>query len=267
MPRIFSAPVAAKSVTAPYTTTPQDSVINVTGASGAITLYSAIGHSNKLQIKHTGTSLTQLYNFATVSGQTCNGLASGVYAMATNGETVTLIALNGNWVQLDHTTTTGWIDSGGLVLTSSGGGVSIGTTAVNKVRWRRFADTADIDVLVVRTGGGANGAGVYIFGVPANMQIDLTKVVGDTSGAVVTTNNPNNRTNVGFFNQFVPGSTVYVGGYAVVYNAAGVRCESNDQLAGSGSGCGTVQGGGQANIGQWGNFVLKYTVPIVGWQP
>lgn len=98
--------------------------IYASGASFTITLPSAIGVKGQgITIEHNGTSLSQVYTLNTTSSQTINGpggtVASGNYALYTNGEKVDLISDGANWRVKNHHTDTGPISLGGLTVSAS----------------------------------------------------------------------------------------------------------------------------------------------------
>lgn len=80
---------------------------NLSGNSFTITLPTAASISGQGFIfKHSGTSLTQVYTFNTTIAQTIGGVASGSYALYTNGETLYLVSDGSNWLVQQHQTDT-----------------------------------------------------------------------------------------------------------------------------------------------------------------
>lgn len=115
-----SGVLAYRSVTTTDTCTNADDVLSLSGASFTQTLFTAVGNTGKvITIKHSGTSLTQIYTLNTTSGQTIGGFASGDYVLYTNGETLKIISNGANWEILDHVTVTQTADAGALTITSS----------------------------------------------------------------------------------------------------------------------------------------------------
>lgn len=99
--------LAYRSVTTTDTATTSDNVLMLSGSSFTQTLYTAVGNTGRiLEIIHDGTSLTQVYTLATTGGQTIGGIASGSYALYTNGESLKLISDGSNWKILNHKTET-----------------------------------------------------------------------------------------------------------------------------------------------------------------
>lgn len=104
------------SQTTGYSAAINDYVI-CSSASFAVLLPTAVSQSGKsIAVQHNGTSLTQLYQITTTSGQTLNGpggtVTSGNYVLYTNGEVVTFMSDGANWQIRDHKTDTGWVSDG-----------------------------------------------------------------------------------------------------------------------------------------------------------
>jgi len=98
-----SANLTIRSVTTTDSPTNADDVLLCSGASFTITLFTAVGNTGKvLYIQHAGTSLTQVYTLNTTSGQTIGGVASGAYALYTNGEVLAIYSDGANWLILNH---------------------------------------------------------------------------------------------------------------------------------------------------------------------
>lgn len=112
---------AFRSVTGTDSCGISDSVLEFSGASFNETIgISAVGNAGKqFTFIHNGTSLTQVYTLLTTAGQTINGIASGSYALYTNGESLTIVSDGANWRIVNRVTQTGWISAGTLSLTST----------------------------------------------------------------------------------------------------------------------------------------------------
>lgn len=125
----------AKSTT--YLALNTDSVIFCSGASWTLTLYDASLAANKgktIQIIHQGTSLTQAYTLATTSAQTIGGIASSLYILQTNGESLTLVSDGANWQILDHVTLNvpqTWTPQFGYTFTVTSANATVGATYTN----------------------------------------------------------------------------------------------------------------------------------------
>lgn len=118
----WSAVSAAFNVVSKTTT--YSAVINdyilASSASFTITLPTAVGVSGQqIGIQHNGTSLTQLYTLNTTSAQTIGGIASGSYALYTNGEVLVVVSDGANWQIQSHKTTTGPISAGAIQISST----------------------------------------------------------------------------------------------------------------------------------------------------
>jgi hypothetical protein len=95
--------LSVSTVTSTHTVTTSEDVLLLSGASFNLTLYTAVGNSGKvIEISHEGTSLSQVYTLLTTSGQTIGSIASGSYALYTNGEKLKLISDGSNWKILNH---------------------------------------------------------------------------------------------------------------------------------------------------------------------
>lgn len=102
-----SAVVPYRSVTTTDTATTADSTLVLSGASFTQTLFTAVGNTGQvLTIIHDGTSLSQVYTLATTGGQTIGGVASGSYALYTNGEMLRIQSNGTNWKIIGRHTNT-----------------------------------------------------------------------------------------------------------------------------------------------------------------
>lgn len=102
-----SGNLAVRSVTTTDSCNNSDDVLIFSGSSFTETLFTAVGNKGKvLYLQHGGTSLTQVYTLNTTSGQTVGGIASGSYALYTNGETLRIVSDGSNWQILSHATKT-----------------------------------------------------------------------------------------------------------------------------------------------------------------
>jgi hypothetical protein len=126
---------ASSSATPKYTYVSQSSTLNpavlgnwyrLSGATFTVTLpdaTAALAAGQDIIFEHDGTSLTQVYCFATTSGQTITGpggaVASGNYCMYTNGERLRLGDDGSGWQVLEHKTESSEADAGALAVSSS----------------------------------------------------------------------------------------------------------------------------------------------------
>jgi len=254
---------AYRSITGTDTALTSDFVCNLSDASFTFTLYTAVGNQGKvLCIKHSGTSLTQVYTLATTGGQTIGGVASGSYALYTNGETLLLQSNGSNWIILDHYAETPWIDSGAIVIgaTTTAPTKSTGNI-VDKLYWRRDGCEGFFRLEYAQNNqtSAANGSGDYLFTTPANMTYDLstifawTTVVGPGTNAQVLNVIGNGQARSGSSNADLT---------VTVYNNSNVRFYYNDTASN-----GMVSSSGYnintANL----CYAAEWSAPMTGWQP
>jgi hypothetical protein len=94
--------------------------MKLSGASFTSTLPTAVGVAGKrYKFIHAGTSLTQVYTLATTSAQTIGGVASGAYALYTNGEILEIESDGANWIIVNHRAVTDWVDAGTISLSAT----------------------------------------------------------------------------------------------------------------------------------------------------
>lgn len=189
--------LAVRSVTSTDSATPSDDVLLLSGSNFVETLFSAVGNTGKvLRLIHNGTNLTNVYTLNTTAGQTIGGVASGSYALYTNGEELTIMSDGSNWQIVGHNTSTDWIDAGVTTITATGTNPVKGTTSRDKVFWRRSG--RDMHVIMQYSqptnSGASAGSGKYLFAIPGGQSIDTT-LTGTFSG----TNLVGNFINVGSF--------------------------------------------------------------------
>ncbi len=119
------------TTTLPYTVTTADQVLLISGTSGTITIYTAIGNKGKqIQLIHGGTSLTQIYTINTTSAQTIGGIASGSFVLYTTTERLSIISDGANWQILEHMATASGTYTPAF-------GVGFGTVTTNTGNWFR----------------------------------------------------------------------------------------------------------------------------------
>jgi hypothetical protein len=262
-------PIAPRSVTTTDTATNADDVLLLSGASFTQTLYTAAGNSGRrITLIHAGTSLSQVYTLATASGQTIGGIASGSYALYTNGEVLKLVSDGTNWLIEDHKTTTAWTTYS-LPVTGTSGNPTLGTGGATLAQWRRVGDSMDIIYSHYQTGAGAAGTNtLYLFGLPTSATANTSKTI--IPGILPTHNS------VGF------GGTMLGSGTASITslgNTNGFNCTDNPFLYNSTNICligaagaafqGYPVGSSNAtNFGASNVFItFRANVVISGWQP
>lgn len=173
--------VTSQSTTYAILTT--DGLIICSGASFTLTLPTAVGISGKqYTIKHTGTSLSQVYTLATTSAQTIGGIASGSYALYTNQESLTLVSDGANWQILSNFNHTPWVSAGASVITATSAYVFT-CTAANATIGATYTNSGFTYTVSATIAGGTtlNCAGT---GTPAASGT-LTKATG-TGDATIT---------------------------------------------------------------------------------
>lgn len=177
----------------PATVTSSDGTLNLSGASGTITLPAAGNAGIRYKFIHRGTSLTQVYTLATTGGsvfKTCNGdVASGAYKLVTAGEILEVEDDGTDWIVVNHQTKTGWVDTGPMVLkNASGGAITFPTTVQqNKLLWRRLAEGDMCEFYGYARWTSATGAsgtsGANLLQLPANMTMNpLNSSANTTTG-------------------------------------------------------------------------------------
>jgi hypothetical protein len=206
--------VAAASATAAYNytsqTTTYSAVINdwvvASGASFTITLPTAASQSGKaIVIQHAGTSNTQVYTLNTTSSQTIGGIASGSYALYTNGEALTLLSDGSNWQIASHRTETAWTS---YTPTFTG----FGTVNTQTFWWKR----SGTDVLVRgEFTAGTNTATEARVTLPASVTSDSTYTTLQTAGNWGT----DTTLTGGFYTAVQPSKTYFVFTEAVSANS------------------------------------------------
>lgn len=158
-----------------------DETLKLSGASFTVTLPTAVGNTGKrFTLVHAGTSLTQVYTLATTSSQTIGGIASGSYALYTNGEVLTIESDNANWMIVNHTASTGWTDAGAISLAATGTALTKGTINKDKVYWRRRGSMVQMRFEYRQTAAGSAGTGIYVITIPTGLVIDTTNFTAST---------------------------------------------------------------------------------------
>lgn len=232
--------------------------VSCSSASFNVTLPTAIGSTGRqIVIKHGGTSLTQVYTLLTTSGQTIGGVASGSYALYTNGETLVLISDGANWQISGHKTGTAWVNSGLIGITAiSGGNPTKGTTTQDKMLWRRDGTDVICQFFYIQSTAGTNGGGTYLFALPANITIDTTlfpamTTAGQVANVIGTGAGGAPATNGGQMN-------------IKLYDTTHVWCMINNN---SSPGTYVEISNGFVGLGQAIAYSGTFRAPVVGWQP
>jgi hypothetical protein len=182
--------VAAGAMNVVSKTTTYSAVINdyilASSSSFAITLPTAVGVSGQqIGIQHNGTSLSQVYTLNTTSSQTIGGIASGSYALYTNGEVLILVSDGANWQVLSHRTETPWTAfsslAAGTLWTATTTSPAYGTIAVHLANWRRSGTEMLIQYVYTTTSAGTAGSGLYLFNLPSSATVNTSVTPAPTT--------------------------------------------------------------------------------------
>lgn len=218
----------------------------LSGASFTITLPTAASISGQtFAFRHNGTSLSQVYTFNTTSAQTINGIASGSYALYTNGETLVLLSDGSNWQILSHDTDSKWVSYTPTI-------TGLGTVTNTNFLYRRSGSELQIHGTLT---SGTAAATLFSISLPTSVNIDSTGM-----GLSNTTANPGP-----IIGRWVTDNASSGQGALLTATAT-----STTLIYGGGNNASTsentpVNGSGVAAS----NAVQSYTfiVPISGWQP
>jgi hypothetical protein len=224
--------------------TSSDDVLGCSGASFTITLpdASAAANTNKVfEILHLGTSLTQVYTLNTTSAQTIGGIASGAYALYTNGERLKIVSDGSNWQILDHYAKT-------LLATyTPSNKQGFGTTTNDDFLWAR--DGQFIEIMASFTAGTVAGS---------EAQIELPN-----SSAVSSL-----ITGIKMVGGWIKGVAATQHGGSVLATAADTFLNfSDDSIYGDGSATGTTPVNGNVMLANSDPVAFTVRVPISGWRP
>lgn len=248
-------PYASKTTT--YTASTSDYVISMSSSSWTLTLPTAVGNTGKVfELIHAGTSLTQVYTLNTTSAQTIGGIASGSYALYTNGERLKVVSDGTNWIILSHGTVT---KPSSYTPTTAG----LGTIAGAEAYWHRVGSHMHVRGQFTC---GTTTAAVPTISLPNSMAIDfavlpqnLTVKLGDWFGNINTT---------------VQALPINSGGpFAVTYNSGtsttavvlSNRLDLDDAAAGAHY---RMDNANVMTVGLDGDDLnFTFSVPISGWQP
>lgn len=256
---------AYRSVTTTDSVGVSDETMKLSGASFTSTLPTAVGVAGKrYKFVHAGTTATQVYTLATTSGQTIGGIASGSYALYTNGEVLEIESDGANWIIVGRVTETKWISAGTITVHATTTNPTKGNTqTVDTVLWRRVGDSAQVRMYFRQTSatGSAAGSGDYKFLIPTSIgTIDTAKC-----SAYATVEGWGSYYANGFaVGRFDNGNgSVDLTGLVVVFDSSYVRCFSREVSANVGAVGSAGYGLTDANV----FYSLDFTIPITGWQP
>jgi hypothetical protein len=222
-------------VTTDTPSTTADTTLDCSGASFTLTLPTPA--TGKIyNIIHSGTSLTQVYTLATTAGATIGGVASGSYALYTNGERLTVQYNGTNWIILSHDATTEWA-------ASTPATQGFGTVSSLDSQWRRVGDS--IQMMYKFTAGTVTASEAQV-GLPVTTA-DTSKIPSIRSAGAWTRSGATSA--VATFQLIEP---------SVAYVTFGKSTGTTNML--------TKQGG----TGIIGNSEVVsgiVVVPVAGWQP
>jgi len=249
----------------------QDKFILLSGASSSQYLPDAAKwRGESLILTHAGTSLSQVYTLIGYGGtQTVGGIASGSYALYTNGETLEIYSDGSNWQIKNHFTNTTWIAfpsvAAGTLITGTGGNPAYGTVATNAAYWRRSGKDIAIrwDYRTTALGSAAAGTGLYLFNLPSGLVIDTTFVTVNTATTYTTAFSDSES--LGTISIIFP-TTATVAGAVSAYSTTQLKAQ------------GLYSTSAASNVNVWGPSMgsfgsatlmasIKATLPIVGFQP
>lgn len=226
-----------RSVTTTDSVTVEDETMVLSGASFTSTLPTAVGVAGKrYKYLHGGTSLSQVYTLNTLlaSGQTIGGVASGSYALYTNGEVLEIESDGANWIIVNHYTSSAWTSYTPTL-------VGFGTTTSQDFNWWR-------------SGPNINIHGVFTSGTTTGVEAQIPFPTGVTSTAFASIRQFGNFTYQGtgasYSNILVEPSKTYM---TVGFQAAG--------------GQGLLKTVGNTYSPSTKHGVWALSIPVVGFQP
>ncbi len=143
--------------------------VDASGGSFTVTLPTAVGIIGQSIAIDSSTTSANKVTIATTSGQTIGDQAYSSVHTYTQGEVWLFISNGTNWNIVQHYTDTGFITSTTIPVTGASGTDPTFTTGVTykTFKWRRIGDTMyyRIDIMT-NNGGGSNGTGSYLWGIP-----------------------------------------------------------------------------------------------------
>lgn len=269
-----------RSVTATDSVTLSDETMKLSGASFTSTLPTAVGIAGKrFKYIHAGTSLTQVYTLATTSAQTIGGVASGSYALYTNGEVLELESDGANWQIINHRATTDWnnfpyLSAGGTNTTPGNNLISAATTAptygnggtplINVARWKRVGSRVKIYWHYQQSTAGAAGSGMYTFQLPPGISIDTSLYGVSTQTTPSPTGNPST---VGTF-KFSYATAGHGTGQAIPFSATQLKfTEWRINSSSAGADPYWAHSGTAFSVSTLIQFHLDAEFDVPGWQP
>lgn len=194
-------------------------------------------------------SANKQYTIAALSGQTLDGRSS-LSLVHTNY--LEVMSVGGVWVSRVKKVDTDWVDAGATVLAAVTTAPAKGTVTLqnDKVVWRRVGGDIEMRVKYYQTTAGTAGAGDYLWRLPSNFVMDVSKVTLSTGPTPYADGAP-----VGYGVYSGVSAAAYPS-FVAVYprDSTSVRLLNSGQAAGNGATVGVV-GSGYAPI----------SIAVIGW--
>lgn len=158
--------------TANYVIDPADEILTMDASGGArtFTLFTAVGYAGKRVTLQKVGGNTNSVQLLTTSSQTIGGKASGAIYLYTIGETIELYSDGANWQIIKWVKDTEW---------ATGGSFNWSTNVTTVVKWRRVADSIELQGHVVASGAVDNAT--LQLTLPNSWTIDTAKLAGSTA--------------------------------------------------------------------------------------
>lgn len=184
----ISALLNYAAVTLPFSIATTNQVVLITGATGTITLPTAVGNSGKVyKIIHGGSSFSQVYSIATTSGQTVGGFASSAYALYSFNEVLVVVSDGANYRILEHYAETDWINTGTVTIGATTTAPTKASSRTKDALYLRRSGRQAFISLQYKQGastGSAAGSGGYLWSLPTNVVAD-TAITGTNTSASI----------------------------------------------------------------------------------
>ena len=233
--------VASKTTT--YSAVANDYIL-ASSSSFTITLPTAVGISGQaIGIQHAGTSLSQVYTLNTTSAQTIGGIASGSYALYTNGETLIVVSDGSNWQIQDHKTATAPVAYTPTF-------VGMGTMGATNVLWSRIGPFMYLD-------------GYFVTGTATNVTASLSLPGSMTISTLFSTIGGSVLYSVGTLTPAATGGAVLKS----VITQSGANTLNFSIIGINGTGALFAQTGSGIFLTSETDSFSGVRIPIQGWQP
>lgn len=238
---------AVRSVVTADTATTADETLVLSGASFTEALFSAVGNSGKeIEIRHGGTSWTQIYTIDPNGAETINGAAT--LLLHTFGEYVRLRSNGANWIIVGRYIPEVW-----EAVTFTGTWV---TNATYSAFQRRCGDSMEFDVSI--TLSGAPTAASLSLDLPAYVVVDTARLSSFSTGA-------QQLGSVTVYDDSGAGGTEFVGGRTRYLSTTTVRLESIDNTSADDHWFGNVTNTFPITFATGDIVHTRFIVPVVGF--